>query len=126
VSLSALLRLNAMFTLVCGLGSLLAGKVLVHHTGLPSLIWTGVLGMALLSYVPLLLFAAAWPVSWLVWTIIGLDWAYVALVTGWLMLHWQGADLTGIALVAGTTLAVAAFAILQTSALPRITGLSRP
>lgn len=113
MSLSTALRVNALFTLTCSLFCLLAGEMLLRHTGIPSMIWVTGLGLMLLSYVPMLLFAAFHPFEWLVKLIILLDWCFVSVATVWLMFSWDRADIIGIVLQAGSISLVAVFAIIQ-------------
>jgi len=119
MNLPAALRTNALFTLTCSLVCLLAGEILLRHTGIPSQIWITGLGLMLLSYVPMLLFAASHPDDWLVRTIILLDWGFVVIATIWLLFSWQRADAVGIALETGSTAIVALFAVLQQHGLAR-------
>ena len=119
MNLPAALRANALFTLISSLVCLLAGGMILRHTGVPAQIWITGLGLMLLSYVPILLFAAARPYDWLVGTIIWLDWSYVAIASFWLMSSWQRADAAGIALEVVSTAVVALFAVLQQRGLAR-------
>jgi len=102
-----------MFTLLCGLGCLAAGGVITRHTGVPSQTWITALGLMLIAYVPVLLFTSVRPYRWLVMTIITFDWLYVAIVSAWLVLNGQRADLLGVTLAVVSTSLVAMFAVLQ-------------
>lgn len=119
MSLSASLFANALFSLVCSLICLLAGGFVQHHTGIPSQIWISGLGLMLLAYVPILLFAALHPHDWLVRTIILLDWGFVIIASIWLVFSWQSADAWGIALAIIPTTLVGLLAILQQRGLSR-------
>ena len=87
--------------------------MIMHHTGAPAQFWVTGLGILLLTYVPMLLFASMRPYDWLVRTIIALDWGYVVLAGLWLIYSWRGADGIGITLQLGSMALVALFAILQ-------------
>lgn len=119
MNLATSFRVNAFFTLMCGLICLLAGGVVLRHTGIPAQIWISGLGLMLLSYVPVLLFAALHPHDWLVRTIILLDWGFVIIASIWLVFSWQRSDAVGIALATVPTALVALFAILQQRGLSR-------
>ncbi len=119
MNLSTALRANALFTLACSLVCLLAGELVLRHTAIPALIWITGLGLMLLSYVPMLLFAASRPHDWLVKTIILLDWGFVVIATIWLVLSWQRADAVGIALETVSIVIVGLFAFLQQRGLAR-------
>ncbi len=119
MNLSTALRANALFTLACSLVCLLAGELVLRHTAIPALIWINGLGILLLSYVPMLLFAASRPHDWLIKTIILLDWGFVVIATIWLLVSWQRADAVGIAIETASTAIVALFAVLQQRGLVR-------
>jgi len=91
----------------------MGGDWVAAHTALPSGIWATSLGLMLASYVPFLVFVALRPVTWLVRTIIALDWGYVCIATAYLITHWQQADATGLGLISLSTSLVALFAWLQ-------------
>ena len=111
--LSPTLRINAVFTGACGLVCLFTPDFVTLRAGVPDRIWVLALGIVLLAYVPILLFAAWQPMAWLVKAIIALDWAYVLIAATFLASHWAQADGVGVMLVAGSTAFVALFAALQ-------------
>lgn len=109
--LSTALRLNAVFTGVCGLVCLLVTDFVTLRTGVSDRFWVLVLGFMLLAYVPTLLFAAWQPRAWLVKSIIALDWTYVIVAAIFFMTHWTQADGLGVTMIAGSTALVALFAV---------------
>ena len=113
------LRANALFTLTCSLACFLAGGMIIRHTGIPTQIWITGLGLMLLSYAPMLLFAASRPYDWLVRIIILLDWGFVVIATIWLVCSLERADIVGIVLETVSIALVAVFAILQQRGLAR-------
>ncbi|MEQ1548979.1 MAG: hypothetical protein ABL918_10095 [Chakrabartia sp.] len=108
---------NAIFTSICGLSCLLTADLILAHIAVPDRIWIIGLGMLLLSYVPMLLVAAARPLIWLVRVIILLDWGYVAIVSVFLMSNWKQIDIIGFAMILPSTTLVALFALLQQTGL---------
>lgn len=113
MNLSTGLRANAAFTMICATTCLAATDWVTAHTALPGRPWTIALGIMLATYVPILLFAAARQMDWLVKTIIALDWGFVAIAAIFLAMSWSKVDATGAALIAVPALSVALFALLQ-------------
>lgn len=113
MTLSNTLRINAVFTGICGLICVFATSFIVTHAGVPDVLWVQILGLMLLAYVPTLLLAAWMPARWLVTTIIVLDWGYVLLAMVFLVSHWKLADALGATIVIGSAAFVALFAVLQ-------------
>ena len=108
---------NAIFTSICGLSCLLTADLIIAHIGVPDRIWIIGLGILLLSYVPMLLAAAARPLIWLVRTIIVLDWGYVAIASVFLLSNWKQIDSIGFAMIMLSSALVALFALLQQTGL---------
>jgi hypothetical protein len=113
MNLTNALRGNAVFTAACAFACLALTGPVTSHAAIPDRLWTIGLGVMLALYVPILLFAAARPVAWLVRTIIVLDWGYVAIATGFFLTHFSSADGAGNALMILSTALVALFAWLQ-------------
>jgi len=113
VNLTSALRANAAFTAVCALTCLVLTGPVTSYTAIPDRLWTVGLGLMLALYVPILLFAAARPMVWLVRTIITLDWSYVVIATAFFLIHFDRADGPGIALMIVSISLVALFAWLQ-------------
>lgn len=90
---------------------LAAGWLLRHIPLAPS--WLLALGGMLIAFVPMLLWAAASPVRWLVKIIVLLDWGYVAIAVAFVLFRANGFDATGLAIALGTSAVVAFFAIRQ-------------
>lgn len=86
--------------------------MVVSHTSIPHP-WTIGLGLMLLSYVPVLLFAASRPLAWLARTIILLDWGFVAVAILYSLSNATVIDGTGWLLIGVPTSLVALFAVLQ-------------
>jgi len=120
MKLSSALRANAAFTTSCALICLFAADFVAVRTQVPAQLWIIGLGIMLLSFVPLLLLAAARPSAWLVRTIIILDWGYVAIALIYFLLHWRQVDSIGAALILVPPAFVALFALLQQSGLTAI------
>lgn len=118
MTLSHTLRANAVFTATCAIACLVWTQTIAQRSALPNEIWVLVLGVMLASYVPILLFAAARPLTWLVKAIIAADWAYVAIASAVLFTRLGQADAAGVAMMAISTGFVALFAILQMRGLP--------
>ena len=106
------LLMNAALTATCAMICLVGAATVVSHTSIPHP-WTIGLGLMLLSYVPMLLFAALRPAAWLVRTIILLDWGFVAVATLYSVLNATVIDATGWLLIGVPTSLVALFALLQ-------------
>ncbi len=113
MDLKGALRLNAVFTGSCAVVCLGATAFVARHTGIPPIPWVAGLGLMLLSYVPVLLFAASRPFAWLVQTIILLDWGFVATATLYCIFAAPMIDSIGWALIGVPTCLVALFALLQ-------------
>lgn len=113
MNLISALRSNAAFTGACALICLLASGYVARHTAVPDVLWIIALGVMLLAFVPMLLFAAARPIGLLVRLIIALDWGYVAIAIIYLGFNWQKADALGAGMIAFTALVVSVFAIVQ-------------
>lgn len=86
--------------------------MVARHTAIPQP-WTIGLGLLLLSYVPMLLFAAARPFAWLAQTIILLDWGFVAVAVLYSLLKATVIDPVGWLLIIVPTSLVALFALVQ-------------
>lgn len=113
MNLTSALRGNAAFTADCAAACLALTGPISSHAAIPDPNWTVGLGAMLALFVPILLFAAARPIRWLVKTIIALDWTYVAIATAFLLTHADRADGPGLALIVVSTALVALFAWLQ-------------
>lgn len=113
MNLTSALRGNAAFTAGCAAACLALTGPISSHAAIPDPNWTVGLGAMLALYVPILLFAAARPIRWLVKTIIALDWTYVAIATAFFLTHADRADGPGLALIVVSTALVALFAWLQ-------------
>jgi hypothetical protein len=120
MKLSSTLRANAVFSASCALICLFAADFVIAYTLVPSRFWIIGLGIMLLSFVPMLLLAAARPSAWLVRTIIILDWGYVAIALIYYLLNWRQVDSIGAALILLPSAFVALFALLQQSGLAAI------
>lgn len=91
---------------------LLAAGWLQRHIPLsPS--WLLAIGGMLIAYVPMLLWAAVRPLRWLATTIVLLDWGYVAIAVGFVLIRSNGHDAMGLAIALGTSAVVALFAVFQ-------------
>lgn len=112
------LLLNAALTATCTAICLALADRVAYHTGIPRL-WVLALGFMLLSYVPMLLFTALRPITWLARTIILLDWGFVAVAGLYVLLNGTGIDPVGWGLIGGPTGLVALFALLQQRGLAR-------
>ena len=106
------LLLNAALTAACATICLVGAAMVVSHTSIPHP-WTIGLGLMLLSYVPMLLFAALRPLAWLARKIILLDWGFVAVAILYSLLNATVIDATGWLLIGVPTSLVALFAVLQ-------------
>ncbi len=124
MNLSQSLRYNAVFTALCGFACVIAPSTIAAHTALPDRLWVIGIGIMLLLYVPILLFAAARPMVWLVRTIIILDWSYVLIATTFFVFRWREMDMTGTLLVLISTILVATFAYLQQKGLAKFRKLA--
>lgn len=113
MKLVSALRGNAAFTAACALLCLALADGVTRHAAIPGPLWTLGLGVMLALYVPVLLFAAARPMVWLVRTIILLDWGYVFIATSFSLTHFDQADSAGNALMIVSTALIALFACLQ-------------
>lgn len=120
MTLSHTLRANAIFTGICAIACLGWAQAIAQHSALPSDIWVLALGAMLTGYVPILLFAAARPLTWLVKAIIAADWAYVAIASVVLFTRLGQADAAGVAMMAISSGLVALFAILQMRSLATV------
>lgn len=106
------LLLNAALTATCAAICLASAKMVVSHTAIPQP-WTIGLGLMLMSYVPMLLFAAFRSFAWLTRTIILLDWGFVAIATLYSLANMTVIDALGWFLIGAPTGLVALFALLQ-------------
>jgi predicted membrane channel-forming protein YqfA (hemolysin III family) len=113
MNLITALCVNAAFTALCSAICLGSTDLVAAHISAPDRLWILALGAMLLTYVPILLFAAAQPRPWLVKTIIVLDWAFVAISTIYIILQWEKMAGLGLALFILVALLVAMFAIFQ-------------
>ena len=112
------LLLNAAITASCAAVSLVSPAIVSDHVAAGQY-WVVGLGLVLLLYVPILLFVAARPVTWMARGIILLDWAFVALVALYALWRANGIDPLGWVLIAVPTGLVALVAILQDRGLSR-------
>ncbi|MEQ1539262.1 MAG: hypothetical protein ABL928_10060 [Sphingorhabdus sp.] len=113
MTLRSALHANAIFTGVCGLVCLLSADFVAAHTAMPDRLWIIGLGVMLLSFVPMLLFASWRPMEWLVRLIILLDWGYVATALAYFLFNLGEVDSIGALLIILTAALVVLFAILQ-------------
>ncbi|MFA7263417.1 MAG: hypothetical protein WC068_10370 [Caulobacter sp.] len=112
MGLKQALLLNAALTATCAAICLAGAKMVISHTAIPQL-WTIGLGLMLMSYVPMLLFAAFRPLAWLARTIILLDWGFVAIASLYSLANMTVIDALGWFLIGVPTGLVALFALLQ-------------
>ena len=117
MELSTAIRSNAGFTASCALVCLFVSDFVTVHTMVPAPFWIIGLGIMLLTFVPMLLLAAARPAPWLVRIIILLDWGYVVIALGYYALNWRQVDGIGTSLILVPSTFVAVFALLQQSGL---------
>jgi hypothetical protein len=112
------LLLNAAITASCAAISLLSPSMVSDHVAVGHY-WVVGLGWVLLLYVPILLFVAARPVTWMIRAIILLDWAFVAFMGLYALWRASGIDPLGWVLIGVPTGLVALVALLQDRGLSR-------